>query len=446
MKKMRLELQIIMGEVNFSDSIFKSFEIRGLFPDNFNLDFSFKLGQSLVYLFKIKTIVVGRDKRPSSKKIYDHFIKGLTSVGCNVIDIGQTITPLMYYSVGKLDLDFGVMITASHNTFDYNGFKLVKKKVSFINSNEIKNLKETIRFKKISFSKKKGLVYKKDLTEEYLNHFISFSNFKNIKNIVVENGNGMAGKFLKKLFKKLPLKVTYLNLNTNIKYPKLVNPLDTKTLKILKKEVIKRNADLGIALDYDSDRVGFVDEKGRIIEMDFITAFISKKILEKNKNKKIIYDLRSSKIVKETIIKNKGIPIESVVGHTYISKKMKSIKAFFAGEVSGHYYFSKFYYSESPFFVVIYILNEMDKSKFSKIIAPYRKYYKSKEINFRVNDFSKIMIEIKKRYSKGKISYLDGLKIEFKDWWFNIRESNTESISKCNRCLLRLNLEANKKK
>lgn len=446
MKKMRLELKMIMEEINFSESIFKSCEVRGLFPENFDLKFSLKLGLALVHLFKIKNVVVGRDNRPSSKKIYNNLIKGLTLSGCNVIDIGLTMTPLMYYSVGRLKSDFGIMITASHNNFDYNGFKLVKKGVSFPSLKEIEKLKQIIKYKKISFSKKKGIVCKKDLKEEYLNHFISFSNFKNKRKIIVENGNGMGGSFLKELFKKLPLDVTYLNLKRTLKNPTLVNPLDVNTLKALKNEVILKKADLGIALDYDSDRVGFVDEKGRIIEMDLITAFVSKKILDSNKNKKIIYDLRSSKVVREVILENKGIPIESVVGHTLISKKMKSIKAFFAGEVSGHYYFSKFYYSESPFLVIIYILNEMDGKKTSQIISPYKKYYKSQELNFRVNNFSKILDKIKKKYSKGKISYLDGIKIEFKDWWFNIRKSNTESLSKCNRCLLRLNLEAKNKK
>lgn len=418
---------------------FKTNDIRGIYPIEINDNLAYLVGKAIVYKYKPKKLVIGRDARASSPLLFSSIVKGILESGCEIIDIGLTSTPLFYYSVGETKADFGIMITASHNPGKYNGFKLVKKNVIPTTAKEIQELK------KIVFSKKKNNVSNDakisflDLSEKYVNRHLKESKIKKKIKVVVDTGNGMAAPFFNKVFSKLPVSVIYINQKINMVSPKHeANPLRVETLKELQKEVKKNKAALGIAFDGDGDRVGFVDEKGEIIPMDLITALISKKILKKKRKAKIIYDLRSSNVVKETIIKNGGIPIEYKVGHSLIKTKMREINATFAGEVSGHFYFKEFNYSEAPFYVCILLLNEINNKTISEIIRPLRRYYKTPELNYKIKDTEKKIREIKEKYKSGKISNLDGIKVVFKDWWFNVRSSHTEP-------LLRLNLEANTK-
>lgn len=428
-----------MTEDNVND-IFKAYDVRGIYPKELNNETAFKIGQAIVLLLKSKKIVVGRDNRDSSPMLFENLVNGITSMGCNVIDVGLTITPLLFYSVGRLDADGGIMITASHNPKKYNGFKFTKNQAIPLDFKDLKKLKKLVNNKTFKPSKIKGKIYRMNLLEEYIHKIISYSKTTKKLKIVVDTGNGMGGIIVPKLLSKLQINPSYINLKIDEKKPAHeANPLKTETLRQLQEEVITKKADLGVAFDEDCDRVGFVDEKGNIVPMDLITAFISEIFLKEFSKSKIMYDLRSSKIVKETIIKNNGVPVEYRVGNTFIKKKIRSLNISFAGEVSGHYYFSDFYYTESPLLVLILILNNLENNKLSKIITPFRKYYKTPEINYKVKNVKQKIKELKKKYSTGKIIKIDGIKIIFKDWWFNIRPSNTEP-------LLRLNLEADTEK
>ena len=420
------------------DKSFKTNDIRGIYPKEINENLAYWIGKAIVYKFKPKKLVIGRDARASSPLLFSSIVKGIIECGCEVIDIGLTNTPLFYYSVGETKADFGIMITASHNPGQYNGFKLVKKSVIPTTAKDIQELKKIVKSKKHIVSKNAKISYL-DFSEKYVKKLVKESRIKKKLKVVVDTGNGMAAPIVSKAFSKLPISVIYINQKINMVSPKHeANPLKTETLKELQKEVKKNKASLGIAFDGDGDRVGFVDDKGKIIPMEFITAFISRYFLEKKPKSKIIYDLRSSWIVKETILESGGIPVEYKVGHSLIKKKMREINASFAGEVSGHYYLPDFYYCEAPILISILLMNYLEKEKLSKLILPFRKYSKTPEINYKTKDTEKKLKELKTKYRLGKISYLDGLKIEFSDWWFNIRGSHTEP-------LLRLNLEAKTK-
>lgn len=424
--------------MNEPNDIFHKYDIRGIYPKEINEEITYKIAKAVVFLTKSKKIVVGRDKRTSSDSLFKALTKGICEMGCDVIDVGYSTSPLFNYSVYNLKADAGIMITASHNDSRYNGFKITKKEAKPLKYSEIKNIKKNLNKKHIQ--KNKGKIYKKSIFDKYILDLTRYAKFNIKKKVVVDTGNGMGYMTVSKVFSKLNVDTTYLYKKIDQTYPNhLANPLKTKTLKDLQKKVREKKADFGVAFDGDCDRVGFVDEKGRIIPMDIMTAFLTKIVLNKKPNSKILYDLRSSKIVKETILKNKGKPIEYKIGHAFIKNKMYKTDIVFAGEVSGHYFFSEFYNCENPIYACLLIMNELDDHKLSKLIDPFRKYYKTKEINFKVKKPKKILDNIEKKYSFGKINKKDGIKIEFKDWWFNLRPSNTEN-------LLRLNLEATTKK
>lgn len=424
-------------------NIFRAYDIRGIYPDEINREIAYKLGKSFVSLLGTKNIVVGRDKRESSPVLFDSLVKGIKSMGCKVMDIGFCTTPLFNFSVGELEADGGIMITASHNPKEYNGFKLTRKESVPLNEREISKLKNLVYSKKIKEKLQEGEKVKKDITESFIDKIVSYADLPKKKlKVVVDTGNGMSGLTAQKVFSKLPLEVKYLYKKIDQTYPNHpANPLEKKNLKDLQKNVVKEKADIGIAFDGDGDRAGFVDEKGEIVGMDLVTALISEYLLKKkrNKNTKIIYDLRSSWIVKETIEKGGGRPIETRVGHSFIKKKMKKSGAIFAGETSGHYYFRDFYNCENSLLAALIVFNNLKNKSFSEIMSRFQEYYKSEEINFEAKNPEEKIKEIKKKYSKGKVSTKDGVKIEFEDWWFNLRKSNTED-------LLRLNLEAKTKK
>lgn len=420
------------------DKAFKTNDIRGIYPKEINENLAYSIGRAIVYKFKPKKLVIGRDARASSPLLFSSIVKGVLESGCEVIDIGLTSTPLFYYSVGETKADFGIMITASHNPGQYNGFKLVKKGVVPTTAKDIQELKEIVSSKKHVSSKNAKISYL-DLSEKYVKRLVKESKIKKKLKVVVDTSNGMAAPIVSKAFSKLPISVIYINQKINMVSPRHeANPLKIETLKELQKEVKKNKADLGIAFDGDGDRVGFVDDKGEIIPMDLITALISKKILKQKRKAKIIYDLRSSNVVKETILESDGIPIEYKVGHSLIKTKMRKINSVFAGEVSGHYYLKDFNYSEAPIYICILLMNDINNNTISEIIKPLKRYYKTPELNYKINNPEKKIKELRDKFSSGKINDLDGLKIIFSDWWFNVRISHTES-------LLRLNLEANTK-
>ncbi|HOW13125.1 MAG TPA: phosphomannomutase/phosphoglucomutase [Candidatus Pacearchaeota archaeon] len=441
-----------------NSSIFKSYDIRGIYPNDINKEVAYKIGKGfatfLINSLKKREIIVslGQDMRLSSPILKKEFKRGLINSGINVVDIGLVSTPTLYFSVFNYNYDAGVQITASHNPKEYNGFKLVKNSengIIKIGKNSGMNILEDIVLKErfIKTNKKgKSIINKKVLNDE-INKLIEFIDYKKIKKlkIVADAANAMLGIDLDALFKKLPVKLIKMNFKLDGRFPKHeANPLKFETLKDLQKKVIKEKADLGIAPDGDGDRVFFIDEKGKIIPASHITALLSKELLRMFPKEKIAFDIRYIFTPKEIVLKEKGFPIITPVGHALISEKMREKNALFAGESSGHYFFRQTGFAESSLLVILLVLEIISRENkpISKILKPLISSFESGEINFELKDKKLIKNKfkiLKEHYKNGKISLLDGLSIEYPDWRFNLRASNTEP-------LLRLNLEAKSKK
>ncbi len=434
------------------EEIFKAYDIRGIYPKEINEEAVYKIGRALVKFLQAKKIVIGRDIRESSPTLFKHLAQGIIDEGATVYDLGLATTPMLYYASGKLEVGGGVMITASHNPKQYNGIKLCRSQAVPIGENsgllEIKKI--ALQINSLAKNDTLGEIIEKNIQKEYLANWIAKMKLGTKKfKIVIDFANAMGILELPVYTSQAQnLKIIKLYDNLDGTFPNHeANPLKTETLKDLQDKVKETKADLGIAYDGDADRVGFVNEKGEIIPMDFITGLIAKVILEKNPQATILCDLRSSKAVKEYIEENGGIVHECRVGHALIKKQMRDENAIFAGELSGHYYFKENYTAEAGSLPAIYLLNLMAKTKkpISELLSVMKRYYHSGEINSQVQDKKSVIQQIKKKYSQGKLDELDGVKISFWDnqpgkrWWLNVRPSNTEPV-------LRLNLEADNKK
>lgn len=424
--------------------IFKAYDIRGKYPAEMDDEIAYRIGRAFVGLLKAKTIVVGRDCRLSSPALFEALCRGITSQGAGVIDIGLATTPILYFSTIKLKADGGVMITASHNPKEYNGFKLVRAKAVPVSGDTgIYAIEEMVKSGKFIAAGKKGKLTRKEMAAEYLKNEIRFVETAGIKplKVVLDTANGMAGIVLPQLLKSIGCEVVDMFPELDGNFPNhQPDPMQEQLLEPLQKKVIKEKADLGIAGDGDFDRIKFIDDKGQVVQADTLTALLSKIMLSKHKGLTLMYDLRSSRIVKETIEANGGKALMYKVGHSFIKEKMAKEGIFFAGELSGHYYFKENGNIESPLIVTLYLLKYLSDSgkKLSEIVKPYRKYFKSEEINFEVEDKEKAMKQVENAFPGGKILRIDGVSIEFPDFWLNLRPSNTEP-------LLRLNAEANTK-
>ena len=421
-------------------SIFKAYDIRGLFPQELNEELAYWIGRAFVDFLGCRSVVVGRDMRGSSSPLFASLAQGIIEQGADVIDIGLCSTPMAYYANGKLGTDAGIMITASHNPGEYNGFKLCRKgAVPISGATGIKEIEQLVNKRQLQSASTPGrVIAKPEIGDEYVRFIKSFIEQPTSYKLVFDCANAV-GVYEMRVFDGAATVVPlYAELDGTFPNHE-ANPLKTETLAALKEKVVAEKADLGIAFDGDADRAGFVDETGQVIPMDLITALIAKDVLTKGPQT-ILYDLRSSRIVRETILAGGGRAVECRVGHAFIKQMMRDHDAFFAGVLSGHYYFKDNYTTESSALAVVYLLNLMQKTgrKISELVKPLQKYYQSGEINSPVENMKKVLETLAARYSSGELSDLDGLKISFPDWWFNVRGSNTEP-------LLRLNLEANSK-
>jgi phosphomannomutase len=428
--------------MKINPEIFKAYDIRGVYPSEINEDTVYNIGRALAEYLKPKKIVIGRDIRKSSDALREALIKGIIEGGVDVVDIGIATTPMIYYASGKLEVDAGVIITASHNPAEYNGLKLCLKNAVPIGEGsgmeEIENLAIEGDFPE-NFSKGQ-LIEDNQLKEDYKKYLTSFYK-KGLgkKKIVVDfaNAMGIEEKDVLERFSE-DLEFTYLYDNFDGNFPNHeANPLKTETLEDLQKKVLEVRADFGIAYDGDADRVGFVDEKGEVVPMDYITALISKEILKKHPGGLVLIDLRSSNAVQEVIQEAGGKVEHCRVGHSLIKAQMRRDEAIFAGELSGHYFFEENFKAEMTVLAVIMILNLLNETgkTMSELTADLKRYYHSGEINSEVKDPQKVFSELKNKYNDGKLNELDGVRIDFDDWWFNVRASNTEPK-------IRLNLEA----
>ncbi len=424
--------------------IFKAYDIRGLYPEEINEEIMEKIGKAFAKFVDGKNIAAGYDMRVSSKSLFDSFIKGVISQGKNVIDFGLTSTPMSYFACNHLKADGCAMITASHNPKEYNGVKFTGKNAKPISEStgilEIKNLAEEDNFIDAS---RKGEVISQDVLPEYKKHLSKFVEDTGGLKVVVDCANGMGSQDFSLIEDETDSQVTKMYFDIDGTFPNHdANPMKEGVLDDLKKKVLSTNSDLGIAFDGDADRVFFVDDTGELVASDYITALISEEILKHHEGSTILYDLRSSWIVPEMIEKFGGVPKMSRVGHSFIKEMMKNEESPFAGELSGHFYF-RFDFDEdmsmydSGIVTAILVMNLLSskKRKLSELVSPMKKYFATGEINSKVDDKEAKMDELAEKYKDGTISWLDGIRVDYADWWFNVRPSNTEPY-------LRLNLEA----
>ena len=423
--------------------IFKAYDIRGVYGTELTEELACRIGRAFVtFLGGCRKVVIGRDMRPHSVPLLHALSRGIQEQGADVIDLGLCSTPMCYHANGWLNADAGIMITASHNTGEWNGFKLCRAQaVPISGSTGIADIERIVADG--SFAKpggRRGSLSSYDILREYTAHVRRFSHLKKPVRVAIDYANAMGIYEAKALPSQIEIDPLFDTLDGSFPNHE-ANPLHLATLEALQARVRPGGYAFGVAFDGDADRAGFVDETGEVIPMDLITALIAQDILTTRKGV-IFYDLRSSWVVKEVIESMGGTPMMSRVGHAFIKQQMREHDALFAGELSGHYYFRDNYTTESSAMAVLSIANIVSRAgkPLSELIAPMRKYRASGEINTRVTgDPRQILQEIKTAYSDGRCYELDGVSVEYKDWWFNVRCANTEP-------LVRLNVEAKTEK
>jgi len=428
-------------KVNINPAIFKAYDIRGLYPRELNGAAAYLVGQSLVKFLDRKRlkIAVGRDNRLSGPVLHKKLIKGILSMGADVIDLGLVTTPMFYFAVARYHYDGGVTVTASHNPKEYNGFKLVRENAVPISGEsglkEIQKLTQS----RLPVIDPRGKIISKDAFQDYADFNLKEINKLKPLKIVVDTANAVSGIVVPKIFKTLPCRISYLFKKLDGRFPNhLPDPSSAENLTALRRAVSAQKADLGAAFDGDGDRIVFVDENGEVVSGNFIAALMASLILKKHPGAKILYDVRSSNIIKETIENGGGKALMGRIGHSFIKAKMRKERILFASELSGHYYHQDHYFCEAPFFVLFSILEELGKKSLSQLIEPFKKYYHSGEINFKTADKKTAMDRLEKHYASGSLFKIDGLRVDYPDWWFLARISNTEP-------LLRLVVEAKTK-
>jgi phosphomannomutase len=434
--------------------VFKAYDIRGVYPDQLNEEDAWKIGYASAQFLRSmlrgyergqansQAVCVGRDMRIHSKSLAGALIEGIKACGANVIDIGMIDTPQMYFAVNFFGTCGGVQVTASHNPAKYNGFKVSGLQARPVGIDTgLKDIQHIATALIHTKGRATGRVEEFDLTGEYKNHILKFlrPNLRSLK-IAIDASNGMAGKMVPAIFGDLPIEIIKLNFEHTGEFKHEPNPLVEENLTQVKNSVKRNKCDFGVCFDGDADRLMMVDEKGKNISCDLLTALMASYFLKSNPGSTIVYDLRSSWVVPEEILKNGGTPRRERVGHAFMKKALRDSHAAFGGEVSGHFYYRDNYYADSGLITFVHMLNIVSAAKMpvSELIAPLRRYFGSGEINFKVEDKQAKMDELAKRYGDGQIDNLDGVTIQHKNWWFNCRPSNTEP-------LLRLTVEAKSK-
>ena len=422
--------------------IFKAYDVRGVYPQELNPEIAYKIGRALVVYLKAKQVVVGRDMRISSPALASAIIDGILDQGADVCDIGLVSTDSLYFAVGKSGYDAGVMVTASHNPPEYNGFKLCRQEARPLSMDQgIGEIRDLVLRDQFPDPPSPGTVHSKEILNDFADHVLSMIDTKSVRplKVVVDAGNGMAGKVVPAVFGRLPLQVVPLYFELDGRFPNhLANPLEPENVVDLRHAVLEHKADLGIAFDGDADRMFILDENGQFVGGDMITALVSKSLLRKHPGASIVYNLICSRAVPETIEREGGKPIRSRVGHSFIKAKMREHDAIFGGEHSGHFYFRDNWYADSGIIAALTVIELLSQEgvTMSEALKPLDTYFRSGEINSEVADQQTVLRRLESRFSDGELDYLDGLTVSYPDWWFNVRPSNTQP-------LLRLNVEAN---
>ncbi|MEK7540858.1 MAG: phosphomannomutase/phosphoglucomutase [Patescibacteria group bacterium] len=424
-------------------TIFKSYDIRGVYPNELNEETARAIGRGFVKYTGAKKVAVGQDARLSSPALFKSLVKGITEEGANVYNLGQVPTECLYFSVGVYAFDAGIMITASHNPKEYNGFKMIKKNgdnIDWIRGEDLRAIVEDGNFKN---DITKGAIERKDIWPDYVKHILSFVNLEKIKNfkVAVDASNGVAGLAVSKIGDKLPAKIFLLNYEPDGDFPNhSPNPLLAGSTDQIKKEIEKEGADFGFIFDGDGDRIFLVDENGWLVRADVALLLLAKYFLQKNPGSAIAYNAICSKAAPELIKKWGGKPIRTKIGFVNVRAGLLENNGIMGGEPSGHYCFRDNYFMDSgmiSFLILLQIISEEHK-KVSEIAQELSPYAKSSEINFEIANKEEILNKIKEKYADGKQDYLDGITVEYNNWWFNARVSQTEP-------LLRLTIEADTK-
>ncbi|MEE2662735.1 MAG: phosphomannomutase/phosphoglucomutase [Myxococcota bacterium] len=423
--------------------IFKAYDIRGIVPAELDPDIAYGIGRATAHYLEADPIAVGRDARTHSPELAEALIDGIRDEGAAVVDLGLISTPMLYFAVDQLDASGGVMVTASHNPGQYNGFKLCREHA--IPVGEASGLKEiealcSARARAPAVSPR-GTLGVEAVVDAYVEHVLAIGSSRPKLKVAIDCGNGMAGRALVPLLERLPLEVERLYFEPDGRFPNHeADPLKRENLEDLVQAVRRSGADFGVAFDGDGDRACFVDEQGEPISSDLITALLARYQLKRSPRGRVLYDLRSSRVVAEEIGKAGGQAEMCRVGHSFVKAQMRESGAIFAGELSGHFYFrfSKTLVADDGTAAFVAMLDVLaDRGEpLSKIVAPLRRYAASGEINLRVDDVSRVLKKIESEHEDAaEISKLDGLLVRYPEWWFNLRPSNTEPV-------LRLNLEA----
>jgi len=432
-------------QTQFDTSIFKSYDVRGIYPSELSDDVAHDIGRAFAALVNGAVIAVGRDMRPSGKKLFDAFAAGANEAGADVVDIGMVSTDALYFAVGKYGYGGGVMITASHNPANYNGMKFTRENAIALSMDTgLSTIRDNIvRGALPPTAPKAGTVVARDILDDFAQHCLSFIDVKKIKpfKIAIDAGNGMAGETVPHVFKHLPCEVIPLYFELDGNFPNHpASPIEPENMRDLQAAVLQYHCDLGVAFDGDADRMFIVDEKADLVGGDMVTALVGLNTLKHYPGATILYNLICSRSVPEVISKAGGVPLRSQVGHSLIKATMREHNVVFGGEHSGHFYFRDNWFADSGMIALLQCLELFGEANkpVSEIIAPIDTRFRSGEINSTVKDIPGKLEELQDHYRDAQIDHLDGVTIQYPHWWMNIRPSNTEP-------LLRLNVEGDTK-
>jgi phosphomannomutase len=423
--------------------VFKAYDVRGLYPVELDEEGAFAIALAYVEQFEPKSIAVGRDMRLSSPSVAKAVIEGATTGGADVADVGMVGTEMVYFAVGELGLDGGIMVTASHNPRDYTGMKIVRRGALPVGGDSgLLDVRDRAMAGARHRTGPVGTISEHDIWPAYVERVLSFVDLDALRplRVVVDAANGMAGVMLPPVLEQLPIEAVRCYFEPDGTFPNHEpNPLLPENREFIVARTLEEHADLGVAFDGDADRCFFVDDTGDFVPGDFATALLAESMLEKEPGAKVIYDVRASWAVPEPIERAGGVPLVSRVGHAFIKQRMRKEDAAFAGEVSGHYYFRDFTQADSGVVPFLLMLERISKAgaSLAELLRPYREhYFITGELNTPVADVALTLQELKERFGReGTVSHLDGVSVTADDWHFNVRPSNTEP-------LLRLNLEA----
>jgi phosphomannomutase len=421
--------------------IFKDYDVRGTYPDQLDDDTAYAVARGFVAGLGVSQVAVGRDMRLSSPAIAAAVIRGIVDQGAEAIDLGLTSSDELYFAVGNYGYQSGVMITASHNPGNYNGLKFCLKDAIPVSSETGLNaVRDMVLAGRIPAGRPGGKVTKVDALPGYIERMHTFVQKGDLKplRVVVDAGNGMAGMIVPAVFKGLPVEIIPLYFELDGHFPHHpASPIEPQNMADLQRAVLEHHADLGAAFDGDADRMFLVDEQGKLLDGSIVVLLVARSLLRKNPGATILYNLICSRSVPELIEREGGRAVRTRVGHSFIKAQMRAENAIFGGEHSGHFYYRDFWFADSGMISLLVCLEilSQENTPLSQVVAALDRRCRSGELNSHVKDIPAKLAELQRRYANGVIDHLDGITVQYDQWWFNVRASNTEP-------LLRLNVEA----